>query len=109
MSPTVAPNTSPVLYPDPAVVTLRVPTDPLLIWILASAPLPSPVIVVKPIPVYVWLPEAGTNPLPVPDWCVIDPSGPSWAIIFPRAVPCLTWVPIGKLLEAVLVFVLNEF
>ena len=108
VSPTVAPNTSPVLYPDPAVVTLRVPTFPLLIWTLASAPLPSPVIVVKPIPVYVWLPEAGTNPLPLPVWCVIDASGPSWATTFPRAVPCLTWEPIAKSLVGEVVFVLNE-
>ena len=47
VSPTVAPNTSPVLYPDPPLVTLTAVNAPVSIVIFAVAPLPSPVIVVK--------------------------------------------------------------
>ena len=50
VSPKLAPNTSPVLYPNPLETTVATPTEPLAICTLIVAPLPSPVILVNPIP-----------------------------------------------------------
>ena len=62
VSPTVAPRTSPVLYPEPLVVTVTLLTVPLAITIVATPPLPLPVILVRGLLVYV----AFTSPIPEP-------------------------------------------
>ena len=68
VSPKLAPRTSPTLYPDPPPVTLIAFTAPFWIVTVATAPVPSPVILVKPIPVYAKVPDAGVNPIPVVVW-----------------------------------------